>query len=154
MSGSPHPRANGAAKGLGAFWDSKPPPPGSAAQHSFLGALHFCLLLGRQALLEKRSRADLGLSDAHLVINASIVNRTPSVYIAAWLVPWGQRGWIFLGCIRASQMITSGAKDSLGAAMSTVPLANALGSLNVTQMGEGLISLPGQWSSTLFRISD
>jgi hypothetical protein len=51
-------------------------------------------------------------------------------------------------------MITSGAKDSLGAAMSTVPLANALGSLNVTQMGEGLISLPGQWSSTLFRISD
>lgn len=53
----------------------------------------------------------------------------------AWIVPWGQRGWIFLGCLRASQTITSGTKGSPGAAMSTVPFVNALVNSDVTRTG-------------------
>lgn len=51
-------------------------------------------------------------------------------------------------------MITSGAKDSPRAAMSTVPFANALVNLDVTQMGEGLVSLPGQPVSGQASFSD
>lgn len=110
-SGSPHPpqKANGVAKGLGALWACNKPRKVCCPAIT----LRCCPLLSalrKTSFVGKRIRTDLGLSDAHLVINASIVNRMQSAYTEAWIVPWGQGGWIFLGCIRASHKITSGAK--------------------------------------------